>query len=128
MPPEAPAFLGFARGAAQRLRDQLMAEADADHRHLLLVGGAHEIFQRRDPVEGVIDASRGAGDEDRLEPVDIRQRLAGGDADRIECDRTVGGADHRFEHLRIRSVTFAVFGADKARFDDGDVGHGQTAC
>ena len=63
-----------------------MAEADADHRHLLVVGRAHERLERRDPVEPVIDAGRGAGDEDRFQPVDIRQRLAGGNADGIESD------------------------------------------
>jgi hypothetical protein len=55
-----------------------MAEADADHRHLVVVGCAHKSFERRDPVERVVDAGRGPGDEDRLQPFDIRQRLAAG--------------------------------------------------
>jgi len=127
VPAEAPAFLRLAHHASQRLRNQLVAEADTDHRHLLFVRGTHEIFQRCDPVEVVIDAGRGTGDEDRLEPVDVRERLADGDADRIERHRAVGRADHLLEHLRIRSVTFAIPGADEAGFDDGDVWHRQSS-
>src|SRR6185295_2839671 len=123
VPPETPAFLRLAHRAAQRPRDQLMAEADADHRHLVVVGCAHECLERRDPVERVVDAGRGAGDEDRLQPFEIRQRLAGGNADGIEGDGGVGGADHLLEHLRIRSVEFALFRADEAGLDDGNVRH-----
>src|SRR5689334_4870910 len=54
VPPEAPAFLRLAHRAAQRLRDQLMAEADADHRHLSVVSRAHEILERGDPREVVV--------------------------------------------------------------------------
>src|SRR5262249_39082159 len=123
VPAEAPAFLRFSRHTAQRLRDQLVAEADADHRHLRAVRRADEILQRRDPVESVIDAGRGAGDEDRLKSARIRQLLAGGNADGIECDRRIRRADHLLEHLRIRSMTFAICGADETRFDDGDMRH-----
>src|SRR6185503_11498761 len=72
VPPEAKALLRLAHRAAQRLCDQLMTEADTDHRHLPVVGCAHESLERRDPVEPVVDASRSAGDEDRLQSFDIR--------------------------------------------------------
>ena len=123
VPPDAPAFLRLAHRAAQRLCDQLMAEADADHRHLLVVGCAHESLERRDPVERVVDAGRGAGDEDRLQSFDIRQRLAGGNADGIESDGGVGGADHVLEHLRIRSVELAIFRADQSGLQDRNARH-----
>jgi hypothetical protein len=120
VPADAPAFLRLADHTAQRLRDQLVTEADADHRHLGAVRGADEILQRRDPVEFVVYAGSGAGDQDCLERASIRQRLASRDAHRIEGDRAVGRADHLLEHLRIGSVTRAIVGTDEARFDDGD--------
>ena len=123
VPPEAIAFLRLAHRATQRLRDQLMAEADADHRYLALVRFAHEGLKRRDPRDVVVYAGRGAGDQDRLQPFDIRQRVAGGNADGIERDRCVGRPDHPREHLRIRSVTFAVLRTDDPGFDDRDVRH-----
>src|SRR5919197_1933457 len=123
VPPDAPALLGLAHGAAQRLRDQLMAEADTDHRHLGLVGCAHEVLERGDPLEPVINAGGGAGDEDRLQPFEIRKRLAGGNADGIESDGGGDRAHHPLEHLRIGSVEFAIFGADEPGFDDGNARH-----
>ena len=38
----------------------------------------------------------------------------------------VGGADHLLEHLRIRSVEFAISRADKPGFDDRDARHRLT--
>jgi hypothetical protein len=37
VPADAPAFLRLAHHTAERLRDQLMAEADTDHRHLRIM-------------------------------------------------------------------------------------------
>jgi len=51
---------------------------------------------------------------DRFQSFEIRQRLAGGNADGIEGDAGVGGADHLLEHLRIRSVELAIFRADQS--------------
>jgi hypothetical protein len=105
------------------LRNQLMTEADADHRHLVLMSYAHERLERRDPIEIIIHTGRRACDQDRFQPLGVWQRRAGGNADSIECDGDIGRADHPLEHLRIRSVPFAVLRADDPGFDDSDARH-----
>jgi len=98
----------------------LVSEADPYHGGLTGIGAAHEIFERRDPVELVVDAGGRAGNEDRLQDVGVRERLAIDDADGLEMDRRVGGADHAFEHLREGAMAGAGTLADQPGFDDRD--------
>ncbi|EKD60562.1 MAG: hypothetical protein ACD_54C00671G0002 [uncultured bacterium] len=56
------AFVAF-HFSAHGLRDDLVAKADAHHRHMRGVGVADELFQRRDPRVVFIDTVPRAGDQ-----------------------------------------------------------------
>ena len=55
MKPGAPAFVRLFDLPAKRLGHDLMAKADADE--LAGPGGADELFERRDPRQGIINSS-----------------------------------------------------------------------
>src|SRR6185312_2577567 len=123
MPSDAPTLFGLLDPSAEHLGHQLVAEADPDHGNLARIGRAHEIFERRDPVELIVDAGRGAGDEDGLQGPGIGKPLAVDVADSVEMDRRVRGADHALEHLREGAEPGAGRLADQSCLDDGDAWH-----
>src|SRR6185436_14116690 len=61
--------------AAECLRHELMAEADADHR-AASARAAHEVFQPIDPAVAVVNTGRRAGDDIRGATFGLRGQLA----------------------------------------------------
>ena len=114
-------FLG---ASAKRMGNHLMAETDADKRLVGSMGAAQEFHERRDPVEIVINAGSGAGDEIAVEIIHMRRQLAIHDGDCRKLE--VGGAgplEHRAEHLRV-AVKLVGYGLiDAAGFHNRDM-HG----
>ena len=114
-------FLG---ASAKRMGNHLMAETDADKRLVCSMGAAQEFHERRDPVEIVINAGSGAGDEIAVEIIHMRRQLAIHDGDCRKLE--VGGAgplEHRAEHLRV-AVELVGYGlVDAACFQNRDM-HG----
>jgi hypothetical protein len=53
----------------------------------------------------------------------MRQRRAIENADHVERDGQIFGADHALEHLQIGSVTLAMLWADESHFDDRNAQH-----
>src|SRR5690606_495116 len=63
---DCPAFGVLYHLSAKRLRDNLVAKADADHRHMFAVGLADELFERGDKGMIRIDAMARAGQKPAL--------------------------------------------------------------
>lgn len=80
--PDPPALRRPGGPATERLRHQLVAEADPHHRHLARCGAAQEALERADPLHRIIHPVRRAGDQHRLDTVRVRQRIAVHESDR----------------------------------------------
>ena len=118
---EAPALVGLHRAAAERLGEDLVAEADADDRHPGGDAGAEEGLQRLDPGQVVVDAVARAGDEPGVGLAGRGGHLARDHADDGELERRVGGAEQRLEHRRVVAVAGLEVGVDLAGLQDADL-------
>ena len=73
---KAPAPARFLDPPAKRLRDQLVAETDADHGHARVAAGADEGLRRSDPVMTLVDAEFRPGDQPQIGGGRVLRNLA----------------------------------------------------
>ena len=97
--PDAPTDGRLLRAAADRMRQQLMAEADADERRVGGADVAHESLQPRDPLGVVVDGEARAGREPAVALVGRRRQHAVHRVVRHELD-----AEQVREHVGVVAV------------------------
>ena len=85
-----PAFVEFDDPATKRLRDDLMPETNAHHRHGFGAGAPDEVLQRRDEWQIVISPVLGAGDQPALRFVDACGKVHIDDIPRPEFKSVAG--------------------------------------
>ncbi len=123
MAAKAPALVGLAHVATQRIGHDLVAEADAEHRGVCCVRAADEGAQWLEPGQVVIDTGRRAGDEDRFEPGGVRKPGAVVDRHGVVRKAEAGLVEHPHEHRCVETETGAQRRRHFASLDDGEL-HG----
>ena len=118
---DAPALVGFHHSAAERARNHLMAEADADEWHAGLGCPADERFQCDDPVELFVDAVARAGDQPGVSSRRVIRHVPvqRGDTEEREIGACI--TQQVFEHRRIAAVACAEIFGRAARLDNADL-------
>src|SRR5690606_4149115 len=99
----------------------------AQHRRALPIAPADEIAQWIEPGQGVVDASRRAGDDHALNRVELWKRLAIGNIDGLVAEALPRLIEHGFEHFAVGAECRAQGEGDLAGLDDGEF-HGWQIC
>ena len=123
----APAAVGLHDLAAHRLGEDLVAEADADHRHVGRDRLAQEVLERAHPRQVVVDAVLGAHHQPAIGGGDRIGEHTVDHAPGAETQRRVERTEQALGHLGHGAMLVEqVLGRD-ARFEDADM-HGQARC
>ncbi len=95
--------------------------AEADPHHLAVLRGADEIQQLRDPRKRVVDAGRGAREQNGIECARVRRNFACLDVERLDLEAR---SEHLLEHRRIIAEPFGKPSGRAACLEDREL-HGR---
>ena len=119
---DTPSVWRSADGAAQRLGDQLMSEADADGSGVGVVKFAHEPEQSCYPRLVVVDAGAAPGNEKTVAVRDLAGIAPAANIEELECGLLFHAVQKGVrEHGRVVAELGAVLGIHPVGLEDADM-------